>query len=84
MKLLIDIGNTATKFAYINQKSFSYLFRIYNFEISEQKIKELFSSFDYEEIYASSVAQKFMKNSIKSFYLYLIKELKKSIYHITT
>ena len=58
MKLLIDIGNTATKFAYIDQKSFSYLFRIYNSEISESKIKDLFSSFDYEEIYVSSVAPK--------------------------
>ena len=77
MKLLIDIGNTATKFAYINQKSFSYIFRIYNFEISEQKIKELFSSFDYEEIYVSSVAPKVYEKLDQIFFSLFNKRIKK-------
>ncbi len=57
MKLLVDVGNTATKFASLNGDSFSYLGRCYNNEISTEKIKELIPNIkEVRNIYISSVA----------------------------
>ena len=61
MKLLVDIGNTAIKFASVNNGDFSYLFRLYNHEISLEKIKEFIKG-DIEEVYISSVAPKICSN----------------------
>lgn len=59
MKLLVDIGNTATKFASIKDGEFSYIGRCYNEEISEQMIRELIPEInEVRNIYISSVAPK--------------------------
>ena len=41
MKLLIDIGNTASKFGISSNGEFLYLGRMYNKDISNDSIKEL-------------------------------------------
>ena len=64
MKLLIDIGNTATKFAYSTNNSFRFLNRIYNKDISEENINNIFKDIKIvESIYISSVAPK-IKNQV--------------------
>ncbi len=56
MKLLIDIGNTAMKFASSIGDKISYVGRFYTRELSNSKLDELFSSLDQiEEVYVSSV-----------------------------
>ena len=56
MKLLIDIGNTATKFASLQNKDFNYLGRIFNSEINESNLKGIFNTVkDFEDVYISSV-----------------------------
>ena len=57
MKLLIDIGNTATKFGALDS-DFLFLGRCFNSEISEDKLDALLSKDNIEEIYVSSVAPK--------------------------
>ena len=81
MKLLVDIGNTAIKFASINNGDFSYLFRLYNHEISLEKIKEFIKG-DIEEVYISSVAPKICSNFkliLKELNITNIKEIDISI-----
>lgn len=57
MKLLIDIGNTATKFGYLDDE-FHYLDRCFNSELNKDKLDALLPKGNIEEIYASSVAPK--------------------------
>ena len=57
MKLLIDIGNTATKFGYLDDE-FHYLSRCFNSELNKDKLDTLLPKGNIEEIYASSVAPK--------------------------
>ena len=57
MKLLIDIGNTATKFGYLDDE-FHYLDRCFNHELNKAKLDSLLSLDNIEEIYVSSVAPK--------------------------
>ena len=57
MKLLIDIGNTATKFGYLDDE-FHYLDRCFNHELNKAKLDSLLSLDNVEEIYVSSVAPK--------------------------
>lgn len=75
MKLLIDIGNTATKFGVLSS-TFSYLGRCFNSEISNRKLDELLSQSDnIEEIYVSSVvpgvANQLERYFIKKYHLSL-------------
>ena len=56
MKLLIDIGNTATKFA-LSDKELTYLGRIYNSELTELTVFNILKDvIQVERIYVSSVA----------------------------
>lgn len=57
MKLLIDIGNTAIKFGYLDDE-FHYLDRCFNSELNKDKLDTLLPKGNIEEIYASSVAPK--------------------------
>lgn len=57
MKLLIDIGNTATKFGYLDDE-FYYLDRCFNSELNKDKLNALLSKDNIEDIYVSSVAPK--------------------------
>jgi len=57
MKLLIDIGNTATKFGYLDDE-FYYLDRCFNSELNKDKLDALLSRDNIENIYVSSVAPK--------------------------
>lgn len=57
MKLLIDIGNTATKFGYLDDE-FHYLDRCFNSELNKDKLDALLPKGNIEEIYVSSVAPK--------------------------
>lgn len=57
MKLLIDIGNTATKFASLDSE-FTFIGRCFNNEISKEKLDSLLSLDNIEVIYVSSVAPK--------------------------
>ena len=57
MKLLIDIGNTATKFGYLSD-DFHYLGRCFNHELNQNKLDEILSSDNIDEVYVSSVAPK--------------------------
>ncbi len=41
MELLVDIGNTATKFACIDKGNFSFLGRCFNYELIDKKINEI-------------------------------------------
>lgn len=59
MTLLIDIGNTATKFGYLSN-DFHYLGRCFNSDISYKKIDEILSLDNIESVYVSSVAPKVM------------------------
>ena len=56
MKLLIDIGNTATKFA-LYDKELNFLGRIYNSELTELTVYEILINVkQVDKIYVSSVA----------------------------
>ena len=56
MNLLIDIGNTATKFGVLSNE-FHFLGRCFNSELKEEKLDELLSLCDnIDRVYASSVA----------------------------
>lgn len=57
MKLLIDIGNTATKFGYLDDE-FHYLGRCFNSEISYGKLDSILSLDNIDEVYVSSVTPK--------------------------
>lgn len=57
MKLLIDIGNTATKFGALDS-DFTFLGRCFNNEINEDKLDSLLSLDNIDSIYVSSVAPK--------------------------
>ena len=57
MKLLIDIGNTATKFGYLDDE-FHYLSRCFNSDINYDKLDEILSLDNIESVYVSSVAPK--------------------------
>ena len=60
MKLLIDVGNTATKFA-TSGSEFNYVGRLYNSDISFTNIKSLLKGLSIKEIYVSSVNPKVAK-----------------------
>lgn len=60
MKLLIDIGNTATKFGALDS-DFFYLGRCFNNEINEVKLDSMLSIDNIESVYVSSVAPKVTK-----------------------
>ena len=56
MKLLIDIGNTAVKFAYIDKKDLKYLDRFYLSELSIRKLDNILSKIkNIDEVIISSV-----------------------------
>lgn len=57
MKLLIDIGNTATKFGALDT-NFFYLGRCFNVELDEDKLDSILSKYQIEKVYVSSVAPK--------------------------
>lgn len=57
MKLLVDIGNTATKFATVNNDKLSFVGRLYNSKVSLENIKSVLSDVKaVRNIYVSSVA----------------------------
>lgn len=67
MKLLIDIGNTATKFGYLDDE-FHYLDRCFNIDLNKEKLDSLLSIDNIEEIYVSSVAPKITELLSEYFY----------------
>lgn len=75
MVLLVDIGNTASKFASLERGKFSYLGRLYNFDISEEKISSLLGKLEVKEIYVSSVAPKI---------LFSLENIFLNLYHLPT
>lgn len=77
MKLLIDIGNTATKFGYLDDE-FYYLDRCFNSELNKDKLDALLSNDNIEDIYVSSVAPKvtdLLRKYFDSKYNFNIKEV---------
>lgn len=77
MKLLIDIGNTATKFGYLDDE-FYYLDRCFNSELNKNNLDALLSKDNIEDIYVSSVAPKvtdLLKKYFDSKYNLNIKEV---------
>lgn len=59
MKLLIDIGNTATKFAKVEREEFDFVSRFYNFDLTEETLDNLLSKLSkVESVYVSSVVPK--------------------------
>lgn len=64
MRLLIDVGNTATKFAYF-EGEFHYVGRLYNKDINEDSVLALLKSLsNIDSIYISSVAPKIRTNLV--------------------
>ena len=61
MKLLIDIGNTATKIACSDNESFYFLGRLFNKDISEKTLLEFLNIEKVDSIYLSSVAPHIQK-----------------------
>ena len=57
MKLLVDVGNTATKVGYLDD-DFHYLGRCFNHELNKEKLDALLPLGNIESIYVSSVAPK--------------------------
>jgi len=56
MKLIVDIGNTAIKFAYSDNDAVTYIGRFYTSQISKSKLDEFIGNLDnLEQIYISSV-----------------------------
>ena len=59
MKIVIDIGNTASKFGCVNNGVFSFLGRLYNHDVNLENVKNIFKDINgVEEVYVSSVAPK--------------------------
>lgn len=74
MKLLVDVGNTAVKFASVKGSEFSYVSRIYNSEISQKRIESLLVNEQIDSIYISSVAPKVTEELCEIFFsLYSVK-----------
>ena len=77
MTLLIDIGNTATKFGYLSN-DFHYLGRCFNHELNKDKLDSLLPKGNIESIYVSSVAPKvseYLSDYFSSKYQLDIKEI---------
>ena len=62
MKLLIDIGNTATKFALFKEGKLFKCLRNYNQKVSEKEIQEFLIGSTIDRVYISSVAPKIAEN----------------------
>ncbi len=56
MYLLIDVGNTATKFVFSEHKNLTYIGRLYNKDINEESLNVLLKDIeDIDKIYITSV-----------------------------
>ena len=56
MYLLIDVGNTATKFVFYSKKDLHYIGRLYNAEINEESLNVLLKDIkDIDKVYITSV-----------------------------
>ena len=74
MNLLIDIGNTATKFAVSDKGDFRYVGRVYNFDINKENINSLLKEIKtISNIYVCSVAPKIFDS---------LQEILKDLYKI--
>ncbi len=59
MKIVIDIGNTASKFGCVNDGVFFFLGRLYNHDVNLENVKSIFKDIDrVKGVYISSVAPK--------------------------
>lgn len=58
MKLLIDIGNTAIKFATLNGDKISFIDRFYTRELSNKLLDKVLGNFKFDSVYISSVVPK--------------------------
>ena len=59
MKIVIDIGNTASKFGCVNNGVFSFLGRLYNHDVNLENVKNILEDINgVEGVYVSSVAPK--------------------------
>ena len=58
MKLLIDIGNTAIKFATLKEDKVNYIDRFYTCELSNYKLDKVLGKLPFDAVYISSVVPK--------------------------
>lgn len=83
MKLFIDVGNTAMKFA-TNENQFSYLGRFFTRELSKEKLDNLLSNIStIDSVYVASVvpnANKFLDEYFQNKYSLTINEIKVNDY----
>ena len=71
MYILVDVGNTACKFALLNKGKLDFVGRLFNSDVSLTKLKEMFSSVNsVKGIYISSVNPK-----IKEIVMISLKEI---------
>ena len=58
MKLLIDIGNTAIKFATLKEHEVNYIDRFYTCELSNFQLDKVLNNLSFKSVYISSVVPK--------------------------
>ena len=72
MILLVDIGNTATSFASLDNEELKFINRLFNIDVNKDSVSNLLNGFKFEKIYVSSVAPKLL-SQLKEILINLFK-----------